>query len=102
MDQYNYYETLTSTGQDAENDVNLILSVLKKLNKGIDFSNSTCIDVGCGNGNLIKEIKNTSIDIAVTSVEKIIKNTIDKSKLDNIFQKNIDESKEALKKLKSN
>jgi len=50
----------------------------------------------------IKEIKNTSIDIAVNSVEKIIKNTIDKSKLDNIFQKNIDESKEALKKLKSN
>ena len=50
----------------------------------------------------IKEIKNTSIDIAVTSVEKIIKNTIDKSKLDNIFQQNIDESKEALKKLKSN
>jgi len=50
----------------------------------------------------IKEIKNTSIDIAVTSVEKIIKNTIDKSKLDNIFQKNIDESTEALKKLKSN
>ena len=50
----------------------------------------------------IKEIKNSSIDIAVTSVEKIIKNTIDKSKLDNIFQKNVDESKEALKKLKSN
>ena len=50
----------------------------------------------------IKEIKNSSIDIAVTSVEKIIKNTIDKSKLDNIFQQNIDESKEALKKLKSN
>ena len=50
----------------------------------------------------IKEIKNISIDIAVTSVEKIIKNTIDKSKLDNIFQQNIDESKEALKKLKSN
>ena len=41
MDEYDYYETLTTTGQDAENDVNLILSVLKKLNKGIDFSNST-------------------------------------------------------------
>ena len=50
----------------------------------------------------LKQIKITSIDIAVTSVEKIIKNTIDKSKLDNIFQKNIEESKEALKKLKSN
>ena len=50
----------------------------------------------------LKHIKITSIDIAVTSVEKIIKNTIDKSKLDNIFQKNIEESKEALKKLKSN
>ena len=50
----------------------------------------------------LKQIKITSIDIAVTSVEKIIKNTIDKSKLDNNFQKNIEESKEALKKLKSN
>ena len=50
----------------------------------------------------LKQIKITSIDIAVTSVEKIIKNTIDKSKLDNIFQKNIEESKEDLKKLKSN
>ena len=50
----------------------------------------------------IKEITNISLDIALTSVEKIIKNSIDKSKLDNIFRKNIDESKEALKKLKSN
>ena len=50
----------------------------------------------------IKEIKNTSIDIAVISVEKIIKNTLDKSKLENIFQKNIEESREALKKLKLN
>ena len=50
----------------------------------------------------IKEITNISLDIALTSVEKIIKNSIDKSKLDNIFQKNIEESKEALKKLKSN
>tara|TARA_B100000989_G_C19263674_1_gene353235 strand:+ start:75 stop:575 length:501 start_codon:yes stop_codon:yes gene_type:complete len=50
----------------------------------------------------LKQIKITSIDIAVTSVEKIIKNTIDKSKLDDIFQKNIEESKEDLKKLKSN
>ena len=50
----------------------------------------------------IKEITNISLDIALTSVEKIIKNSIDKSKLDNIFRKSIEESKEALKKLKSN
>ena len=50
----------------------------------------------------IKEIKDASVKIAVDSVKKIITTSVDKSKLDNIFQKNIDESKEALKKLKSN
>ena len=49
----------------------------------------------------IKEIKDTSIKIAVNSVEKIIKTSIDKSKLDTLFQKNLDETKEELKKINS-
>jgi len=69
MEEYDYYETLTTTGQDAENDVNLILNVFKKLNKGNDFSTSTCIDVGCGNGNLIKEIKNKIKFKSITGLE---------------------------------
>ena len=49
----------------------------------------------------IKEIKDTSIKIAVDSVKKIINTSVDKSKLDALFQKNLDETKEELKKINS-
>ena len=49
----------------------------------------------------INEIKNTSIKIALDSVKKIISTSVDKSKLDRLFQKNLDETKEELKKIKS-
>ena len=49
----------------------------------------------------IKEIKDASIKIAVDSVKKIITTSIDKSKLDAVFQKNLDETKEELKKINS-
>ena len=49
----------------------------------------------------IKEIKDVSINIAVESVKKIITTSIDKSKLDNIFNKNIEEAKIELKKINS-
>ena len=49
----------------------------------------------------IKEIKNTSIKIAVDSVKKIITTSVDKSKLDTLFKKNLDETKEELKKINS-
>ena len=49
----------------------------------------------------IKEIKDTSIKIAIDSVKKIISTSVDKSKLDTVFQKNLDETKEELKKINS-
>ena len=49
----------------------------------------------------IKEIKDASIKIAVDSVKKIISTSVDKSKLDAVFQKNLDETKEQLKKISS-
>jgi len=49
----------------------------------------------------IKEIKDASIKIAVDSVKKIITTSVDKSKLDTLFQKNLDETKEELKKISS-
>tara|TARA_Y100000996_G_scaffold375552_1_gene326394 strand:- start:260 stop:790 length:531 start_codon:yes stop_codon:yes gene_type:complete len=49
----------------------------------------------------IKEIKDTSIKIAIDSVKKIITTSVDKSKLDTLFQKNLDETKEELKKINS-
>ena len=49
--------------------------------------------------NAIKEIKDASIKIAVESVKKIITTSVDRSKLDALFQKNLDETKEELKKI---
>ena len=49
----------------------------------------------------LKDIKNASIKIAIVSVEKLIKNSIDKSKLDKIYNASIEETKLALKKKSS-
>jgi F-type H+-transporting ATPase subunit b len=49
----------------------------------------------------IKEIKDASIRIAVDSVKKIISTSVDKSKLDALFSKNLEETKVALKKINS-
>ena len=49
----------------------------------------------------IKEIKDTSIKIAINSVKKIITTSVDKSKLDNLFEKNLEETKSELRKINS-
>jgi F-type H+-transporting ATPase subunit b len=49
----------------------------------------------------LKEIRDVSIKIAVESVKKIINTSIDKSKLDSLFEKNLEETKIALKKINS-
>jgi len=48
-----------------------------------------------------KDIKNASVKIAIESVEKLIKNSLDKSKLDKIYTSSIEETKLALKKKSS-
>ena len=49
----------------------------------------------------IKDIKNISIIIAIESVEKLLKNSLDKSKLDKFYMSSIEETKLALKKKSS-
>tara|TARA_Y100000816_G_scaffold274514_1_gene241868 strand:- start:9 stop:506 length:498 start_codon:yes stop_codon:yes gene_type:complete len=49
----------------------------------------------------IKDIKNTSVKIAIESVEKLVQNSLDKSKLDKIYTSSIEETKLALKKKSS-
>ena len=49
----------------------------------------------------VKDIKNTSVKIAIESVEKLIKNSLDKSKLDKIYTSSVEETKLALKKKSS-
>ena len=49
----------------------------------------------------LKEIKDISIKIAVDSVKKIINTSVDKSKLNSLFERNLEETKTALKKISS-
>ena len=49
----------------------------------------------------LKDIKNTSVIIAIEAVEKLLKNSLDKSKLDKIYISSIEETKLALKKKSS-
>ena len=49
----------------------------------------------------IKDIKNASINIAFESVDKLMTNSLDKSKLDKIFNQSIEETKLALQKKSS-
>ena len=48
-----------------------------------------------------KDIKNASVKIAIESVEKLMKNSLDKSKLDKIYSSSLEETKLALKKKSS-
>ena len=53
------------------------------------------------NESALKEIKDISIRLTMESVKKIISTSIDKTKLDNLFQKNLEDSKIAIKKIKT-
>lgn len=49
----------------------------------------------------IKEIKNNAVKIAIDSVRKVISGSVDKSKLEALFEKNLNDTKEELKKINS-
>ena len=44
-----------------------------------------------------KDIKNYSVEVAIIALEKIIKNSIDKKKLDKIYVSSVNEAKKILK-----
>ena len=49
----------------------------------------------------LKEIRDTSVKMAMEAVKKIISTSVDKSKLDVLFKKNLEEAKAELKKINS-
>jgi F-type H+-transporting ATPase subunit b len=46
----------------------------------------------------LKDIKNASVKIAINSVESLLKNSLDKNKLNKIFTLSVEETKSALKR----
>ncbi len=92
-------EILDQAKKDSDK---LIIELNDKFHKSSEIKkNSAQTKIALMKDSAIKEVKNASIKIAVDSVKKIITTSVDKSKLDNLFQKNLDETKEQLKKINS-
>ena len=51
--------------------------------------------------NALKEVKNISIKISIEAVENVIKNSIDKNKLDKLYVSSLEEVKKSLKENKA-
>ena len=90
-------EILNQAKKDADK---LIIELNDKFHKSSEIKkNSAQAKITQMKDSAIKEIKNASVKIAVDSVKKIITTSVDKSKLDNLFEKNLDETKAELKKI---
>ena len=50
--------------------------------------------------NALKDIKNISVKISIEVVENLIKNSIDKNKLENLYKKSLEQTKISLKQTK--
>ena len=51
--------------------------------------------------NALKDIKNISVKISMEAVEYLIKNSIDKNKLEKLYIKSLEQAKTSLKHLKA-
>jgi len=51
--------------------------------------------------NALKDIKNISVKISMDTVEHLIKNSIDKNKLEKLYTKNMEQAKTSLKHIKA-
>ena len=92
-------EILEEAKKDSDR---LIIELNDKFHKSSEIKkNSAETKIMQMKNTAIKEIKSASIKIAVDSVKKIITTSVDKSKLDTLFQKNLNETKEELKKINS-
>ena len=80
----------------------LIIDLNDKFHKSSEIKkNSAENKINQMKDSAIKEIRDASIKIAVDSVKNILTTSVDKSKLDNLFEKSLDETKEELKKINS-
>ena len=95
-------ETKKIQEQAKKDSENLILEMNDKFHKSAEIKkNLAQTKISQMKNQALKEIKNTSVKIAIDSVKKILSTSVDQSKLDNLFDKNLEESKELLKKINS-
>ena len=95
-------ESKTILSQAKKESENLIIEMNEKFHKSSEAKKKLAENkISQMKETAIKEIRDNSIRLAVESVKKLISTSIDKSKLNNIFEKNLEESKIALNKIKS-
>ena len=95
-------ETKKIQEQAKKDSENLILEMNDKFHKSAEIKkNLAQTKISQMKNQALKDIKNTSVIIAIEAVEKLLKNSLDKSKLDKIYMSSIEETKLALKKKSS-
>ena len=95
-------EALKITDQAKKDSENLVIEINEKFHKSAEIKKKLAeVKISQMKEAALKEIKDTSIKIAVDSVKKIITTSVDKNKLDAIFEKDLEEAKTELKKINS-
>jgi len=101
---------LNSAEQEKKKIINQANIEAEKLTKDMSEKFSKSLEIKKNLANIkisqmkdaaIKDIKDTSINIAIEAVKKTISTSVDKSKLDILFEKNLEETKIELKKVNS-
>ena len=103
----NYEEKISKSQKESKNIINeakkisenMILEKIKKFHEvAEERKKNTEQKIIQMKENAIKDIKNSSIKISIEAVENIIKNSIDKKKLETLYSKNLEQAKVVLKK----
>ena len=95
-------ETNKIIEQSKKDSENLVIEINEKFHKSSEIKKKLAeTKITQMKEAALKEIKDTSIKIAVDSVKKIISTSVDKNKLDAIFEKDLEEAKTELKKINS-
>ena len=95
-------ETLTIINLAKENSEKNILEKTEKFHQIMeDKKKYTEQKITLMKENALKDIKNVSIKITMETVENLIKNSIDKNKLENFYTKSLAQAKTVLKNTKS-
>ena len=105
----NYENKIDKSKKEAQEIINLarkeseknILEKTKKFHQIMEIKKkNTEQKISQMKENALKEIKNISVKISIEAVEYLIKNSIDKNKLEKLYIKNLEQTKYSLKNLK--
>ena len=95
-------EALKITDQAKKDSENLVIEINEKFHKSAEIKKKLAeAKISQMKEAALKEIKDNSIKIAVDSVKKIISTSVDKNKLDTIFEKDLEKAKAELNKINS-